>query len=88
MNYIHPEANGQLSFSDSCSEFLMIPAGLPRFNNSFTETARSESDRKVFVFHGTLDPVEDESICPHCGRKMHVNNTLDVNLRHLCSEAH
>ena len=84
MNYIHPEANGQLTFSDSCSEFLMIPAGLPRFNNSFTETARSESDREVFVFYGSLDPFEDENICTHCGCKMHVNNTFDVNLRHLC----
>ena len=83
MNYIHTEANGQLKFSPERSNFLMIPSSFDGFNNSDTSVEMAKSGRTIYCFNGTLD--DDMSrICKCCGSKMHVNNHLNVELRHLC----
>lgn len=82
-NYIHPETDGQLAFSINASQFLMIPSGLNGFHNTDTDVAKAVSGRKVVVFNGELVRQEDETVCPNCRRKMHVNNSFKTELRHL-----
>lgn len=82
MNYIHTEANGQMVFSQERCTFLMIPSSLDGFNNADTTTEISKSGRNVYCFNGTLDDDMDRT-CGHCGSRMHVNNHLNVELRHL-----
>ena len=82
MNYIHTEANGQMVFSQERCTFLMIPSSLDGFNNADTTTEISRSGRNVYCFNGTLDDDMDRT-CGHCGSRMHVNNHLNVELRHL-----
>ena len=81
MNYIRTEADGQLVF-DETTEFLMIPSMLHGFHNTSTETASSVSRRNVYVFHGDVEMPEEERRCG-CGRRMHINNSPNVSLRHL-----
>ena len=82
MNYIHTEADGQMVFSQERSTFLMIPSSLDKFNNTTTTTEVSKSGRTVYCFNGTLDDDMDRT-CSRCGSRMHVNNHLDCELRHL-----
>ena len=81
MNYIRSEADGQLVFSET-TESLMIPSMLYGFHNTSTSTETAVSGRTVFAFHGTVDLPDDERFCS-CGCKMHVNNSPDVELRHV-----
>lgn len=82
MYYTHTEANGQILFSQERCTFLMIPSTLDRFNNSDTTVELSKSGRTVYCFNGTLDDDMDRT-CSHCGSRMHVNNHLKCELRHL-----
>ena len=81
MNYIRSEADGQLVFSET-TESLMIPSMLYGFHNTSTSTETAVSGRTVFAFRGTVDLPDDERFCS-CGCKMHVNNSPDVELRHV-----
>ena len=83
MNYIHTNANEQMEISQESNSFLMIPSILKGFNNTDTTTRTSRSGKTVYCFNGTLEDDMDR-ICPDCQGKMHVNNHLDVSLRHLC----
>ena len=69
-------------FSQERCTFLMIPSSLDGFNNADTTTEISRSGRNVYCFNGTLDDDMDRT-CGHCGSRMHVNNHLNVELRHL-----
>jgi len=82
MNYIHTNADGQMEFSQESHSFLMIPSTLKGFNNTDTTTKTSRSGRTVYSFNGELEDDMDRT-CPYCQSKMHVNNHIDVNLRHL-----
>ena len=84
MDYTHSKANEQLSFFDTDDSFLKIPSRLEGFNNSSTEVRRTVSGREVFCFHGTLDLVEQDRVCPVCGKRMHINKHRNLTLRHLC----
>ncbi len=81
MNYIRSEADGQLAFAET-TESLMIPSMLYGFHNTSTEIKTAVSGRDVFVFHGDVALPEDERRCK-CGCRMHINNSPDVNLRHV-----
>lgn len=81
MNYIRSEANGQLTFAET-TESLMIPSTLYGFHNASTETVTAASGRNIFVLHGAVDLSDDERRCD-CGCRMHINNSPEVNLRHL-----
>lgn len=82
MHYIHSEANEQIEFSQEHNTYLMIPSSLDGFNNTDTSVETSISGRTVYCFNGTLDDNTDRT-CRHCGSRMHVNNHLNVKLRHL-----
>jgi transposase len=45
---------------------------------------RSFSGREVFCFHGTLDLMDSDRVCPVCGGRMHINGHRKLTLRHLC----
>lgn len=81
MNYIRIESNGQLTFEES-STFLKVPSTLYGFNNDTTAVKESVSGREHFCFEGTLDTEPGENICT-CGAKMHINNHIEITLRHL-----
>ena len=81
MNYIRTEADGQLAFAET-TESLMIPSMLYGFHNTSTEIETAVSGRDVFVFRGALDLLDEERYCS-CGCRMHVNNSTDINLRHI-----
>ena len=81
MNYIRSEADGQLVFTET-TESLMIPSMLYGLHNTSTSTETAISGRTVFAFRGTVDLPDDERFCS-CGCKMHVNNSPDVELRHV-----
>ena len=84
MNYTHIESDGQLVFSENRYSFLSIPSRMEGFNNTVTDLHRSASGREVFCFHGTLDLMETDRICPVCGKRMHINGHRNLTLRHLC----
>ena len=81
MNYIRSEADGQQVFTET-TESLMIPSMLYGFHNTSTTTEAAFSGRTVFAFHGNVDLPDEERLCS-CGCKMHVNNSPDVELRHV-----
>ena len=81
MNYILPEANGQLKFGFS-ETFLMIPSCLPGFTNSDTDTLSTQSGRSAFLLKGSMELAESERVCT-CGCRMHKNTSTNVTLRHL-----
>ena len=83
MQYIRPEADGQLTFAES-TDFLMIPCCLYGFHNTETTVHEAVSGRKVFCYHGTLDVPPEETVCPECGARMHVNQHPEITLWHLC----
>lgn len=83
MNYTHTNADGQLEFSSERYTFLMIPSSLDGFNNSYTTEETTLSGRNVYRFNGSLKDDLNRT-CSQCGSKMHVNNHIPVNLRHLC----
>ncbi|MBI9095820.1 MAG: hypothetical protein JEY71_13180 [Sphaerochaeta sp.] len=67
---------------------MSIPQGKPRkeeaFSNSKTEIVKTVSGRESYLLQGELRRNEEGCICPHCNSTMHVHNTHEVNLRHLC----
>lgn len=81
--YIQTEANGQLKFSDTISNYLMIPSFLTGFNNTTTSLETTASRRTIFRFHGSLEEGAFTRICPDCGRLMHINNHPEITLHHL-----
>ncbi len=83
MNYTQNTNYTQLQLSVN-DNFLMIPSFLDGFHNTYTTVETSYSQREVFCLHGILDSCEADSICPKCGKKMHINNRRKINLRHLC----
>jgi hypothetical protein len=83
MQYIRPEADGQLTFAESTG-FLMIPCCLYGFHNTETTVHETVSGRRVFCYHGVLDISLEELVCPKCGSRMHVNQHPEIALWHLC----
>ncbi len=82
MDYIRTEANGQLVFTQS-EEYLHIPSSLYGFHNTETTVETAESGRIVYCFKGTVTLDDEERICEHCGKKMHINAHRNINLRHI-----
>ncbi len=83
MEYTRTTPSGQLVFENRVS-ILYFPSCLYGFINKETWEALAKSGRKVICFQGELEEDPEDRICPHCGRRMHVNNQTNVVLRHLC----
>ena len=82
MDYIRIKEDGQLTLTRS-TEFLHIPSTLYGFHNTETNVRESKSGRDVLCYSGFLEIPEEERKCK-CGCRMHVNNSHDITLRHLC----
>jgi transposase len=65
-------------------EYITLPSTLVGFSNTHTETVTTVSGLGAYLLHGNIDRDEKDSLCPHCKKPMHVHNTYEVNLRHLC----
>ena len=63
---------------------ITLPSGLVGFHNTNTESVTTVSGLGAYLLHGNIDRDENDSLCPHCGKTMHIHNTYEVNLRHLC----
>jgi transposase len=63
--------------------YITLPSSLEDFHNYKTEIVTTASNRELYLLHGQLKGTEEDSLCPHCGRKMHIHNNYEVNLRHL-----
>ena len=62
--------------------YLMLPAFLNGFNNTSTVlTARNQ--KECYIFNGEITLIESDRKCPHCGRKMYINNTRKIEIHHL-----
>jgi len=62
---------------------ITLPSGLVGFNNTNSETVLTASGRELYLLHGDIKRGERDSLCPHCGKTMHIHNTYEVNLSHL-----
>jgi len=62
---------------------ITLPSGLVGFHNTKTEMVDAVSGRELYLLRGEIKREEKDSLCPHCGKKMHVHNTYEVNLSHL-----
>lgn len=65
-------------------KYIKLPSRLVGFNNQTTEIVNTVSNKEMYLLHGTLKKDKKPCICPHCHKKMHVNNKYEVNLKHLC----
>src|SRR5690554_6826445 len=64
--------------------YITLPSGLVGFHNCKTEIVVTLSGRDLYLLHGELKREEENCYCPHCGTKMHIHDTFESNLRHLC----
>ncbi|MGB4406042.1 MAG: ISL3 family transposase [Sphaerochaeta sp.] len=64
--------------------YIKLPSGLKGFSNLQTEIVKTLSGRDSYLLHGELKQDEPDCICPHCDSKMHIHNTYEASLNHLC----
>lgn len=62
---------------------ITLPSGLVDFDNYKTEIVTTATNKEMYLLHGRLKRAEEDCLCPHCGKKMHIHNNYEVNLRHL-----
>lgn len=61
---------------------LILPTFLNNFNNTSTVlTLRNQ--KEFYIFYGSVNLNNSDRKCPHCGRKMHINNTRKIEIHHL-----
>ncbi|HKM07351.1 MAG TPA: hypothetical protein VJ869_10190 [Sphaerochaeta sp.] len=65
-------------------EYITLPSTLVGFSNTHTETVTTVSGLGAYLLHGNIDRYENDCLCPHCKKPMHIHNTYEVNLKHLC----
>lgn len=63
---------------------LNINANLPKFVYENTTMFTTENGWKGQSFNGGLLFTEDDYICPKCGKGMHISETLEQTVQHLC----
>ena len=82
MNYNVNEDKNQLENKENmCS--LHIPCYLNGFNNTDTIIKINSLGKEVYYFHGNIPLSDEERICDRCGCKMHINDTREVDLKHI-----
>jgi transposase len=65
-------------------DYITLPSGLVGFSNHKTEIVMTVSDTEMYLLYGELKADEAECLCSHCSGRMHIHNSYEVNLRHLC----
>lgn len=65
------------------NNYLKLPSSLCGFENTYTTTEQTISERTAFCFHGNLREDGYEYSCPLCGNKMHIHGSYHTTLRHL-----
>lgn len=64
--------------------YIKLPSGLKGFSNTKTDIVKTLSGRDSFLLHGNLKQEKSDCLCPLCSSKMHIHNTFEANLNHLC----
>jgi len=64
--------------------YIKLPSELKGFSNTKTDIVKTLSGRDSYLIRGNLKQEEADCICPLCDGKMHVHNTYEANLNHLC----
>ena len=74
----------QVEYSEKSvfQESLLLPSSLFGFHNTATMVEQTKSGRALFVLYGELSAHPADSVCPKCGRKMHVHGSYPTCLRH------
>ena len=85
MDYTTESQIKQVGYSENydVQERLLLPSGLFGFHNTETVVEKAKSGREVFVLLGELSQHPADSICPNCGRRMHIHGSFPTCLRHL-----
>lgn len=65
-------------------QYITLPSGLIDFTNNKTEIVKTTTNREMYLLHGQLKSSSEHCYCPECGKKMHIHNSYEVTLRHLC----
>ena len=65
-------------------EYIRIPTTLVGFTNTETEIRETTTDRTMNLIKGYLNSRDEIHDCPNCGKRMHIHDNYEVNLRHLC----
>ena len=85
MDYTTESQIKQVEYSGKCAvqECLLLPSALFGFHNTATTVEQTKSGRDVFVLYGELSAHPADSVCPKCGRRMHIHGSYPTCLRHL-----
>ena len=85
MDYTTESQIKQVEYSEkyAVQECLLLPSALFGFHNTATTVEHTKSGRDVFVLYGELSAHPADSVCPKCGRRMHVHGSYPTCLRHL-----
>ena len=79
------EVNAIETDTDNTSgKYLSIPSLLEGFTNTNTTSEKIDKNRSLYRFNGVLTINDSDYICPKCGHKMHINNSHQITLKHLC----
>ena len=85
MDYTTESQIKQVEYSkkSGIQERLLLPSGLFGFHNTTTTVEQTKSGRDLFVLYGELSARPADSVCPKCGRRMHIHGSYPTCLRHL-----
>ena len=85
MDYTTESQIKQVEYSEKSAvqECLLLPSALFGFHNTATTVEQTKSGRDVFVLYGELSAHPADSVCPKCGRRMHIHGSYPTCLRHL-----
>ena len=83
MNYTIEQLELQFEIVNQKLTYLQIPSNLDGFTNTNTKTELATITRKSFTFEGDFAESDEHRRCPHCGAKMHINNSRNISFKHL-----
>lgn len=63
--------------------YIKLPSGLEGFINRETTIEQTCSDREMYLLRGEIQQGDRDTVCPVCGKRMHIHGGYETNLRHL-----
>lgn len=78
MNYI--QNTEVITSINNYNGTLFLKSSLDGFKNTRTLSGR---DTRTIIFEGDIALFPEELVCPDCGSKMHINDTLSTELKHV-----